>query len=77
MATLNQGGNGKRNSGHQHDGQKNYQNSNQRNPDNVRNNTRAHHYEEHDETQTNDANFDAGKPKVDMHFDDKDQNSGE
>lgn len=75
MATLNNGGNGNRNSGHQHDGQKNYQHSNERNPDHARNDTQKHHYKEHEETLTNDANFDAkGQPKVDMEFDDKDQN---
>ncbi len=74
MATLNKGASGKGNPGHQHDGQKDYQHSNQRNPDNVRNNTRDHRYKEHDETLTNDANFDAGNPKVDMEMDDKDQN---
>ena len=74
MATLNNGAPGKGNSGHQHDGQKDYQNSNQRNPDNVRNNTRDHRYKDHDEEATNDANFDNGKPTVDLQLDDKDQN---
>ena len=75
MANLNNGNSGKGNSGNQHDGQKNYQHSNQRNPDNVRDNTRDHRYKEHDETLTNDANFDTeGKPKVDMELDDKNQN---
>ena len=74
MATLNNGSSGKRNSGNHHDGQENYQNSNQRNRDNIRDNTRDHQYKEHDETLTNDANFDAGTPKTEMEFDDKDQN---
>lgn len=74
MATLNNGASGKRNSGHQHDGQRDYQNSNQRNPDNVRNDTRAHHYRQHDETLTNDAIFEDGKSRVDLELDDKDQN---
>ncbi len=78
MATLPNGASGKGNSGKQnHDGQKNYQHSNQRNPDNIRNNTRDHEYKEYDETLTNDENFDAstGKPKKgDMEFDDKKQN---
>ena len=75
MATLKNGASGKGNPGHQHDGQKDYQNSNQRNPDNVRNDTRDHQYKEHDKTLTNDANFDAdGKPKVNMELDDKNQN---
>lgn len=74
MATLNNGAPGKGNQGHQHDGQKDYQNSNQRNPDNVRNATRDHRYKDHDETATNDANFDNGKPTIDFQLDDKDQN---
>lgn len=74
MATLNNGASGKGNPGHRHDGQKDYQNSNQRNPDNVRNSTRDHRYKEHDETATNDANFDSGKPTGDLQLDDKDQN---
>lgn len=74
MATLNNGGSGKGNSGRQHDGQRDYQNSNQRNPDNVRNNTRNHHYKNHDEEATNDANFEDGKPTIDIELDDKDQN---
>lgn len=74
MATLNNGASGKGNPGHRHDGQKDYQNSNQQNPDNVRNNTRDHRYKEHDETATNDANFDGGKPTIELQLDDKDQN---
>lgn len=73
MATLNNGASGKGNPGHQHDGQKEYQNSNQRNPDNVRNATRDHRYQEHD-ASTNDANFDNGKPLIDLKLDDKDKN---
>lgn len=73
MATLNNGASGKGNPGHQHDGQKDYQNSNQRNPDTVRNATRGHHYTKQDQL-TNDANFDAGKPSLEMDFEDKDQN---
>lgn len=69
MGTLNNNNSG----GHRHDGQKNYQHSNQRNPDNVRNATRDHQYKEHDETLTNDANFSADAPQAgsDMEFDDK------
>ncbi len=75
MGTLNNGASGKGNPGHQHDGQKNYKNSNERNPDHARSDTQKHHYKEHEETLTNDANFDAnGKPKVDMELDDKNQN---
>lgn len=73
MATLNKGASGKGNPDH-HDGQKNYQHSNQSNPDNIRDNTRDHRYKEHDETLTNDANFNAGKPSLDLELDDKDQN---
>ena len=68
MGTLNNNGSQK-----QHDGQKNYQHSNQRNPDNVRNDTKKHKYKDHDETLTNDANYDVDtqKPKIEMDFDDK------
>jgi hypothetical protein len=71
MSTLTNNSGGQR-----HDGQKNYQNSNQRNPDNIRNATRDHEYKEHDETLTNDANFDSGtnQAKTDMEFDDKREN---
>jgi hypothetical protein len=71
MGTLNNNSGGQR-----HDGQKNYQNSNQRNPDNIRNATRDHEYKEHDETLTNDANFDidSQQAKIDMEFDDKREN---
>lgn len=71
MGTLNNNAGGQR-----HDGQKNYQNSNQRNPDNIRNATRDHEYKEHDETLTNDANYDIDSHEVkdDMEFDDKREN---
>lgn len=71
MGTLNNNGGQQR-----HDGQKNYQHSNQRNPDNVRNATRDHQYKEYDETLTNDANFDINttEVKADMEFDDKKEN---
>jgi len=77
MGTINNNASGKTNQGAQHDGQKNYQNSNQRNPDNVRNDTSKHHYENHEEL-TNDENFKSGKPKSslgdDMDFRDKEDN---
>lgn len=75
MGTLNNNS-GKSNQGQQHDGQKNYQNSNQRNPDNVRNATRDHQYKEHDETLTNDANYDLDSKEIkgDPEFDDKNEN---
>jgi len=69
----NQNGGG----GHQHDGQKNYQHSNQRNPDNVRNDTRKNQYEDYEEKLTNDENFEDGKAvenEDDMDFRDKQNN---
>lgn len=74
MGTLNN--KPKNNQGQQHDGQKNYQHSNQRNPDNVRNATRDHQYKEHDETLTNDANYDIDSHiiKGDPDFDDQNEN---
>lgn len=77
MGTLNNGAGGKGNSNAQnHDGQKNYQNSNQRNPDNIRNATREKQYKEHDETLTNDENYDLDSKEIkgDPEFDDKNQN---
>ena len=73
MATLNNGGSGKRQTG-QHDGQKNYQHSNQRNPDNVRSNPRDHEYKDYDSELTNDANFESGEPQVNLDMDDQQQN---
>ena len=66
MGTLNNGASGKTNQGgqQQHDGQKNYQNSNQRNPDNVRNDIRDHQYKEFDKTLTNDENYDIDSHEV-------------
>lgn len=59
MGTLNNNGGQQR-----HDGQKNYQHSNQRNPDNVRNNTRDHQYKEYDSELTNDENYDINSHQV-------------
>lgn len=57
-----------------HDGQKNYQHSNQRNPDNVRSNTSKHQYSDHEE-ETNDANFVGGHDlSGEMDFRDKRDN---
>jgi len=72
MGTINNNSAGQQ----RHDGQKNYQHSNQKNPDNVRNNTRDHDYKEYDETLTNDANFDINNQNVseEMDFDDKREN---
>lgn len=77
MGTLNNGSGGKGNpTGQNHDGQKNYQHSNQRNPDNIRNATRDHEYKEHDETLTNDENYDLNSDEIkgNPDFDDKKQN---
>lgn len=70
MATLNNGGQ------HRNDKQKNYDHSNERNRDNVRNATRKHEYKEHDETLTNDENYslESGEIKGQPEFDDKRQN---
>ncbi|MDR6967398.1 hypothetical protein J2X31_001409 [Flavobacterium arsenatis] len=59
-----------------HDGQENYKHSNQRNPDNIRNATREKQYKEHDETLTNDENYDVDSKfiKGEPDFDDKNQN---
>jgi len=72
MGTINNNSAGQQ----RHDGQKNYQHSNQKNPDNVRNNTRDHDYKEYDETLTNDANFDINNQNVseEMDLDDKREN---
>ncbi len=72
MATLNN--TGKSGGQARHDGQQNYQNSNQRNPDNVRNSTRDHEYKEHDETLTNDAKFENGNTPDDADFRDTREN---
>lgn len=72
MGTLNNPGKGGGQS--RHDGQQNYQNSNQRNPDNVRNATRDHDYKEYDETLTNDANFENGNAPDDADFKDTREN---
>lgn len=70
MATVNKGGQTR------HDGQKNYDHSNQRNNDNIRNATRKHKYEEHEETLTNDENYslNSDQIKVDADFRDKNNN---
>lgn len=68
MGTINNGGQNR------HDGQRNYQHSNQRNRDNVRNDTSKHQYSEHEE-ETNDANFTDGHNLAgDMDFRDKRDN---
>ncbi len=57
-----------------HDGQKNYQNSNERNPDNARSDTRKHQYEDHEGQHKDDALFKEGHPKEEMDFRDKEDN---
>ena len=78
MANLNNGGQGNNNRGgqNQHDGQKNYSHSNERNRDNIRDNTRDRQYKEHDETLTNDENYDVNtqKAKKEMDFRDTNEN---
>lgn len=79
MGTSNTGNQGNMNQGsqHQNDQQKNYANSNERNRDNIRDNTRDHQYKEHDETLTNDENYnlDNNKIKGDPDFRDTKQNA--
>ncbi len=57
-----------------HDGQKNYQNSNQRNPDHNRSDTQKRQYMEYEQALTNDANFEEGKSTEEMDFSDQDEN---
>lgn len=74
MGTINNNNTGKGNQAQSHDGQKNYQNSNQRNPDNIRNNTRDHDYKEYEEKLTNDENFKDGEINGEADFEDTKQN---
>ena len=76
MGTLNNNESGKDKSAPHHDGQKDYQHSNQRNRDNIRDNTRDHEYEEYDKTLTNDENYDINSKviKGNPDFDDTNQN---
>lgn len=77
MGAKNSGTSGKGNLNQQrHDGQKNYQHSNQRNPDNIRDNTRDHVYKDYDEKLTNDENYniDTNQIKGNPDFDDTKQN---
>jgi len=68
MGTVNNGGQNR------HDGQRNYQNSNQRNRDNARSDTSKHQYADHRE-ETNDANFVGGHDlSENMDFRDKRDN---
>lgn len=69
MATLHTPGQNPR-----HDGQRNYQGSNERNRDNVRNDTRDHQYEDFDDARTNDALFEEGKGPTDIDDRDHGQN---
>lgn len=77
MGTKNSGTPGKGNLNQQkHDGQKNYQHSNQRNPDNIRDNTRDRVYKDYDKKLTNDENYniDTNQIKGKPDFDDTKQN---
>ena len=56
-----------------HDGQKNYQHSNERNRDHARSNPQKHQYENKEEL-TNDENYQEGKPETDLDFRDKSDN---
>jgi len=76
MGTINNNGSGKGKPAPLHDGQKDYQHSNQRNRDNIRDNTRDHDYKEYDKTLTNDENYDINSKviKGNPDFDDTKQN---
>lgn len=77
MANLNNGNNSGAGQ-HRNDKQQNYAHSNQHNPDNIRDNTRDHTYKEHDQTLTNDENYDENhKPKTDMDFQDTTKNDND
>lgn len=69
MGTVNQHQN-------QHDGQRNYKHSNERNRDVARSNTEKHRYQDHEEELTNDANYslDSNEPEKEMDFRDKNNN---
>jgi len=68
MGNPNNGnqGQGKLNHGSQqhNDKQKNYAHSNERNRDNIRDNTRDHTYKDHDQTLTNDQNYNLYNDKI-------------
>lgn len=78
MSNQNNQGQGKVSQQRQqyNDKQQNYAHSNERNRDNIRDNTREKQYKEHDKTNTNDENYDVDTQKiqVDAEFDDKNQN---
>jgi hypothetical protein len=79
MGATNHGGHGGKIQGSQHmnDGQRNFQNSNERNPDHNRSDTQKHQYSDYDQSLTDDGNYTAGKPNSlgdDMDFRDKDEN---
>ncbi len=57
-----------------HDGQKNYQNSNEVNRDHARSDTRKNQYEDHENQHKDDALFDEGRPTEKMDFRDKQDN---
>ncbi len=73
----NKGGNQNPAGQHFHDGQKNYQHSNERNPDHARSDTRKNQYEDYDQKLTNDENYDLNNPKgtdEEMDFRDRQDN---
>ncbi len=78
MSNNNNNGQGKvsQQSQQYNDKQQNYAHSNERNRDNIRDNTREKQYKEHDATLTNDENYDVDTQKiqVEAEFDDKNQN---
>lgn len=57
-----------------HDDQHHYHHSNQRNPDNIRQDTQKHRYQGHDDMLTNDENFKEGRQKRDTEMDFRDKN---
>lgn len=69
MGTVNQ-------QQHQHDGQRNYKHSNERNRDAARSNTEKHRYKDHEEELTDDSNYslNSSEPKKDLDFRDKNNN---
>ncbi|MES2543316.1 MAG: hypothetical protein V4548_00405 [Bacteroidota bacterium] len=64
MGNIDNNGKGKGAPAPHNDGQKNYQHSNQHNPDNIRDNTRDYDYKEYDETLTNDENYNVDNKNI-------------
>ena len=57
-----------------HDGQKNYESSNEVNRDHARSDTRKNQYEDHEDQHKDDAKFNEGHPTEKMDFRDKEDN---